>query len=85
MVTITLPPELEQIVTQQAQQRGTTPDLLALDTLTQLYLSPPLLPDKEREEEQARAYREMAADEMREAEALAWSEGTLEDVVDATR
>ena len=31
------------------------------------------------------AYREMAADENREAEALEWSEATLEDVVDAAR
>ena len=33
----------------------------------------------------AAAYREMAADESREAEALEWSEATLEDVADAAR
>ncbi len=33
MVTITLPPELEKVVTQQANQRGTTPELLAIDKL----------------------------------------------------
>ena len=33
----------------------------------------------------AAAYREMANDEWRETEALAWSEGTIEDVADAPR
>ncbi len=33
----------------------------------------------------AAAYREMANDERRETEALAWSEGTMEDVADAPR
>jgi hypothetical protein len=31
------------------------------------------------------AYREMAADEVREAEALEWAEATLQDVSDETR
>ena len=31
------------------------------------------------------AYRQMAEDEGRETEALAWSEGTLKDVADETR
>ncbi len=31
------------------------------------------------------AYEEMARDEKREAEALAWSEGTVGDVADETR
>jgi len=31
------------------------------------------------------AYREMARDEAREAEALEWSEGTVGDVADETR
>lgn len=33
----------------------------------------------------AAAYREMAAEEDREVEALEWSEATLEDVADAAR
>ena len=33
MVTITLPPELEKAVTEQAQRQGTTPELLTLDKL----------------------------------------------------
>jgi hypothetical protein len=33
MVTITLTPELEEIVTERAQQQGTTPELIALDGL----------------------------------------------------
>ena len=85
MITITLPPELEQIVTEQARQQGTTPNLLALDSLTKLYLPPPLPSLSQKDDETARAYRDMAADEEREAEALAWSEGTLEDVADAAR
>ena len=32
-VTITLPPELEQAVTEQAQKQGTAPESLALDKL----------------------------------------------------
>ena len=31
------------------------------------------------------AYQQMAQDEKREAEALAWSEGTIQDVCDETR
>jgi hypothetical protein len=31
------------------------------------------------------SYRKMAADEAREAEALEWAEGTIEDVADETR
>jgi hypothetical protein len=35
MVTITLPPELEQIITERARQQGTTPELWTLDKLRQ--------------------------------------------------
>ena len=35
--------------------------------------------------ELSKAYRRMAEDESREAEALAWSEGTIKDVADETR
>lgn len=35
MVTITLPPELEQVVTERAKQQGTTPELWTLDKLRQ--------------------------------------------------
>ncbi len=40
MVTITLPPELEQVVREQAQQQGTTPELLTLEKLRSLLLPP---------------------------------------------
>lgn len=33
MITITLPPELERMVSEQAQQQGTTPELLVLEEL----------------------------------------------------
>jgi len=33
MITITLPPDLEKTVSEQAQQQGTTPELLVLDEL----------------------------------------------------
>lgn len=39
MITITLPPELEQAVTQRAQRQGTTPELWTLDTLRQFLQS----------------------------------------------
>jgi len=42
MVTITLPPELESIVIREAQQQGTTPELLTLEKLRGLLL--PALP-----------------------------------------
>ena len=44
MVTITLPPELERTITELAQRKGTTPELLTLDALHRefLSLSPPL-------------------------------------------
>jgi hypothetical protein len=41
MITITLPPELEQVVTEQAQQQGTTPELLALDKFRGLFQPAP--------------------------------------------
>jgi hypothetical protein len=42
MVTITLPPELEQAITEQAQRQGTTPELLAVEKLRGALL--PVLP-----------------------------------------
>jgi hypothetical protein len=43
MLTIIVPPELEQTITEQAQQKGTTPELLTLDVLHREFLpaSPP--------------------------------------------
>ena len=38
MVTITLPPELEQAITERAKTEGTTPEILALDKLCQFFL-----------------------------------------------
>jgi hypothetical protein len=38
MVTITLPPELEQIVIERAEQQGTIPELYLLDELRGRYL-----------------------------------------------
>jgi hypothetical protein len=35
MVTITLPPELERVVTERAKRQGTTPELWTLDRLSQ--------------------------------------------------
>src|SRR5437868_5182186 len=44
MITITLPPELEQVVTERAEQQGTTPELYLLGDLRERYLleTPPL-------------------------------------------
>jgi hypothetical protein len=41
MTTITLPPDLESRLTDAARRRGTTPELLALDGLRQLFAPPP--------------------------------------------
>ena len=38
MVTITLPPELEQTVTERAHKQGTTPEMIALDGLREKFL-----------------------------------------------
>lgn len=38
MITITLPPELEKIVTQRAHKQGTTPERIALDGLREKFL-----------------------------------------------
>ena len=39
MVTITLPPELEKVVAEQAEQTGTTAELLALGALHDRFLA----------------------------------------------
>jgi hypothetical protein len=40
MTTITLPPDLESRLADEASRRGTTPELLALDGLRRLFASP---------------------------------------------
>lgn len=44
---ITLPPDIEQALVEQAHRQGTTPELLALDSLRQRFLlhAPPDGPD----------------------------------------
>jgi hypothetical protein len=39
MVTITLPPDLEEAVTRRAHDQGTTPEVLAVDELRRIYLA----------------------------------------------
>lgn len=41
MTTIILPPDLEGRLGDEARRRGTTPELLALDGLRQLFAPPP--------------------------------------------
>jgi hypothetical protein len=48
-MTITLPPELERVLEQRAQQQGTTPEMLAIDSLAKLYMPPAVLPAEEGE------------------------------------
>ena len=50
MVTITLPPELEKNITERANRQGTTPELLTLDSLNQMYIPPAFLSPIEAEE-----------------------------------
>lgn len=40
MTTITLPPDLEGRLTEEAHRRGTTAELLAVDGLRQLFVKP---------------------------------------------
>ena len=40
MLTITLTPELEKVITEKAELQGTTPELLTLESLNQMYASP---------------------------------------------
>jgi len=48
MTTITLPPDIEGPLAEQARQRGTTPEQLVLDSLRMLFV--PERPDAEAEE-----------------------------------
>ena len=41
MITISLPPDLEGPLTEEAQRRGTTPELLVLDSLRTLFVPTP--------------------------------------------
>jgi hypothetical protein len=45
MITISLPSDIEGPLTAEAQRRGTTPELLALDSLRKLF-APPLVSDE---------------------------------------
>ena len=42
MITILLPSDIEGPLTAEAERRGTTPELLALDSLRKLFASPPV-------------------------------------------
>jgi hypothetical protein len=41
MITISLPPDIEGPLTKEAQRRGTTPELLVLDSLRTLFVPAP--------------------------------------------
>ena len=43
MITISLPPDIEGALTEEAQRRGTTPELLVLDSLRTLFVPIPAL------------------------------------------
>jgi hypothetical protein len=47
MLVIRVPPELERIVGQRAEQQGTTPELVVLDALRQQLLPPDSIPQEE--------------------------------------
>jgi hypothetical protein len=46
MTTITLPAEIEGPLAEEARRRGTTPELLAIDTLRQHFTSPAASPSE---------------------------------------
>lgn len=41
MTTITLPPEVEEPLAEEARKKGTTPELLAVDCLREIFTSSP--------------------------------------------
>jgi hypothetical protein len=41
MMTISLPPDIEEALAEEAQRLGTTPELLALHSLRKLFISAP--------------------------------------------
>jgi len=43
MTTITLPPEIEEPLAEEARKQGTTPELLAVDCLRKLFTSSPMV------------------------------------------
>lgn len=45
-MTITLTPELENAVAEQAQREGTTPERLVSDSLRSLFVAPKMTPDE---------------------------------------
>ncbi len=45
-MTITLTPDIETAITEQARQQGKTPERLVLDSLRDLFIPPPLTPDE---------------------------------------
>jgi hypothetical protein len=47
MTTITLPPEIEEPLAEEARRQGTTTELLALDKLRRMFASPQLEQEKE--------------------------------------
>ena len=46
MMTITLTPEVENAVTEQARREGTTPERLVSDSLRSLFVAPKPTPDE---------------------------------------
>ena len=73
-MTITLKPETEARLRNRAQRDGSDLNELADSLLSNVLVDDPASMTKEEIEA---SYREMAADEEREAEALEWIEGTL--------
>ena len=59
-MTITLPPELAAVLSEQARRRGVAPEALALDALRQRF--PPALADLEPRDEWERRLLEAATD-----------------------
>jgi hypothetical protein len=47
MTTITLPAEIERPLAEEARRRGTTPEVLAIDTLRQHFQSPVIMPSEQ--------------------------------------
>lgn len=87
-ITVTLPTEVRQALDDFTRQEGRSQDDVVGQAVKEHLLRQQLRSLQERRAAKAdldAAYREMAADETREAGAHEWSEATLGDAYDAAR
>jgi Arc/MetJ-type ribon-helix-helix transcriptional regulator len=87
-ITVTLPADVRQALDDFVRQAGRSPDDVVGQAVKEHLFRERLRSVQERRAAEAdldAVYREMAADEVREADAHEWAEATLGDVYDAAR